>query len=261
MVNFEDIAWYAHRARVAYQDEQAIRKAYPETVHVAQPDGTDVLYFLEEFTDQQRQVVTIRGTDNVDNVLQDAEYLREKDHPLGISVHRGFDADTRAVYADLKPRLNPQYETLATGHSLGAAISTLLMMYLHDDGFRVGPSINFGQPKLTNKQGAEKYAELPLLRVVDGNDVVPLLPTATLLDSLGGVYTHLGQEVVLLNGPHYAFLDQQAAMHESRGSFWKDLGHESLKAHKVDNYVKNSADKLEESVQVPFKEREKYLKG
>jgi hypothetical protein len=258
-VNFDAVDWYVRRASSAYLPTEAILNAYPDTVHVNSPDGTDVLYFLERCPDAQRQVVTVRGTDNVRNALQDAEYLREKDRALGISVHRGFDEDAHAVYRDLQPHLVQGYETRLTGHSLGAAISTLLMMYLHQDGYKVSQSINFGQPKLTNLGGAKAYAELPLLRVVDANDVVPLLPAATVLDSIDGIYTHLGRELVLLDGPHYAYLDQREAMHQSRESFWHDLGHESIQAHHIGRYVERVADKLGGSIEVAFSAREQYI--
>ncbi len=260
-VSFRTIDWYAGRARIAYHAEEEIRAHYPETVYVGSPDSTEVLYFLELDHDHRRQVVTVRGTDNLENALQDAEYLRAKDSTLGIAVHRGFDADTRAIYADLKPRLNADYEVLLTGHSLGAAVSTLLMMYLQQDGFRVGGSVNFGQPKLTNEAGARAFASLPLVRVVDGEDVVPLLPADTLLDSIGGIYTHLGREVILLDGPYYVYLDRVEAERDSRGSFWRELGEESLAAHKVDRYVARVENKLSGSRQVAFDTREKYLQS
>ncbi len=258
-VNFRAIDWYAGRARIAYQSEQEIRSVYPGTVFVGSPDNTDVLYFLELDHDKRQQVVTVRGTDNLENALQDAEYLRAKDSRLGIAVHRGFDKDTRAIYADLKPRLKPDYEVIVTGHSLGAAISTLLMMYLQRDGFALGLSVNFGQPKLTNQAGAQAFESLPLLRVVDGKDVVPLLPADTLLDSIGGRYTHLGREVILLDGPYYVYLDRVEAEQDSKGSFWHDLGQESLVAHKVDRYVARVAEKVSGSQEVDFKLRDRYL--
>lgn len=258
MIDFKNIAWYVERARVAYHAEDAIRAAYPNTVRVSTPDDTEVLYFLEVDPDRREQIITVRGTDNLDNALQDADYLRAEDSALGIPVHRGFDEDTRAVYADLLPHLNPDYDTYVTGHSLGAAISTLLMMYLHKDGYPVQRSVNFGQPKLTNKAGAKAFDQLPLMRVVDANDVVPLLPATTLLDSIHGVYTHFGEEVILLTGPHYVFLDQREAMRDSRGDFWHNLGHESMEAHHVDLYAQQVTDKESNSVEVPYKDREKY---
>lgn len=258
-VSFEEINWYAGRAGIAYQNEAAIRSAYPATVYVGSPDHTDVLYFLEILPEKRQQIVTIRGTDNLQNALQDAEYLRAEDSALGIAVHRGFDSDTRIIWADLEPRLKRDYDTYLTGHSLGAAVSTLLMMYLQKDGYRVTGSVNFGQPKLTNNAGASAFDALPLTRVVDGKDVVPLLPADTPLDSEGGEYTHLGREVILLDGPYYVFLDRPQVLRVSQGSFWHDLGEESVDAHMVSNYLKRIAEKLKANQQVPYSNREQYL--
>lgn len=258
-VDFPSIDWFAGRAQAAYLEPGKIRTAYPDTVFVGTPAHTKVLYFLETRPEERRHIVSVRGTDNLENVLQDAEYLRAEDNALGIAVHRGFDTDTRVIYADLKPRLNQRYEIYLTGHSLGAAVSTLLMMYLQKDGFRVVKSVNFGQPKLTNKSGALAFRDLPLTRVVDGKDVVPLLPADTPLDSVGGEYTHLGRAVILLDGPFYAFLSRDEALQASQGSFWRDFGEESVEAHKVGRYRSRISVKLGDSEEVPFPDRYHYL--
>ena len=258
-VDFQKVEHYLERAAAAYWDESKIRASYPDVVYVGSPADTDVLYFLEQQSEQGRQWVTVRGTDNWKNAIEDAEYLRHSDSELGIAVHRGFDADAQAIYADLKPRLNPDYVTCLTGHSLGAAVSTLLMMYLHQDGFQLAESINFGQPKVTNAAGVKRYEALPLLRIVDGRDVVPLLPADTVLDSMGGEYAHLGQEVILLDGPYFVYLSQARAEGASRASFWRDLGEESLQAHKVTHYRERVTAKFRQPTAVSFEERYQYL--
>ncbi|MEO1080308.1 MAG: lipase family protein [Pseudomonadota bacterium] len=259
-IDFKHVLSYAQRSQVAYETPEDIRRAYPKTVYVGEPESTDVLFFVETHRWRRRQFVTVRGTANLENALQDLTYLRAEDSALGISVHRGFDRDARLVFADLKPHLKDGYVIHVTGHSLGAAISTLLMMYLDKEGYRVGSSINFGQPKLTNGEGADAFAHLKLLRVVDGNDLVPTLPTSTPLDSIGGLYTHLGSELTLLDGGYFAYLDQQEARSSSRGNFWKDLGEESITAHEVSHYLERIMPKRTQSEQVPYGEREDYLK-
>ncbi|GJL53752.1 MAG: hypothetical protein NPIRA02_08840 [Nitrospirales bacterium] len=132
------------RAKAAYQNEKDIRQAFPQTVRVVTASNTDVRYFLEMFPERNLQVVTVRGTANLKNALEDGEYTQSKNKKLNIYVHRGFDADAATIYQDLLPYLKKEYAVKITGHSLGAAISTLLMMYLHEDGFHVEKSINFG---------------------------------------------------------------------------------------------------------------------
>lgn len=258
-IDFNEVQWYAGRAKAAYSSEKEIRKAYPQTVQVVTVGDTEVQYFLELFPEKKLQVISVRGTANFKDALEDARYLQAKDGKLSIYVHSGFDADTMKIYKDILPHLDKEYKVRVTGHSLGAAISTLLMMYLHEDGFKVERSINFGQPKVTNKAGVKAYDFLPLTRIVDENDVVPLVPPVTLIDSIHGTYEHLGDEVILLKEEYYVYLEQHDAERKSVGNFWKNIGHESIKEHFMDNYLKNTADKLDKSVQVPYSKREDYI--
>ncbi len=258
-IDFEEVKWYAARAKAAYDTDKKIRLAFPDTVRVTSVDNTRVQYFLEKNTSKGLQVVTVRGTDNLKNFAEDADYIPSKNPRLDIYVHRGFDNDASKLYADLLPHLDKSLEVRVTGHSLGAAISTLLMMYLHEDGFKVGHSINFGQPKVTNKEGAEHYQFLPLTRVVDENDLVPLVPPVTLLDSVHGIYEHFGEEVVLLNGKYYVYMTRHNATRRSVDDFWKQLGDESVKEHFMDNYLHNINTKLKSAIQVSWENREQYI--
>ncbi|MEM1143615.1 MAG: lipase family protein [Pseudomonadota bacterium] len=254
-VKFDDLLWFVDRAKAAYDTPAEIRERFPNTTRVAQPDGTEVQYFLECDELKRRHVVAVRGTANLTNVFEDLEYLRVDDERLGIAVHRGFHDDALAIYTDLKPHLRKDYEIVLTGHSLGAAVSTLLMLYLDQDGFSVARSVNFGQPKLTNSDGAKRFSRMPLLRVVDHQDVVPTLPTATLLDSIGGLYAHFGDQITLLDGPRYAFIESEQAWSASKLSFWKELGDESLSDHAVSRYEERIRAKRSGSERVPFKLR------
>ncbi len=250
--DFNEINWYAGRASAAYQSANEIQQKYPNTVHISYLESIDVQYFLETFTLEKVQVVSVRGTANLRNVEEDSEYLQSKNPNLNIYVHKGFDSDASVVYADLKPRLIADYQIKLTGHSLGAAISTILMMYLHEDGFSVNRSINFGQPKVTNSHGVEKYGFLPLTRVADDNDVIPLVPPITLLDSIHGCYEHFGDEVILLADKGYIYLAQHDATRRSIGEFWRRLGHESVEDHFMTNYLKSIGSKLLEAVSMPY---------
>jgi len=236
--DFNLISWFAQRADGAYKDEAFIRKHFPNTTRVAILKGIDVQYFVEYDERTNLQMVSVRGTANLKNAKEDAEYTESKNLKLGIYVHSGFDADANLLYQDIKPYLKKTAKISITGHSLGAAISTLLMMYLHQDNYDVGQSINFGQPKVTNKKGVIAFNFLPLTRVVDENDVIPLVPPITLFDSIHGVYEHLGDEVILLDNQQYRYLNEHDAERMSVGSFWHNLGHESIEDHYMANYLK-----------------------
>lgn len=258
-VDFRKIQWYADRASSAYQSEQEIMDAFPDTVRVKTVGNTKVQYFLENPLNQNKQILSIRGTANVKNAIEDAEYLQVKNSKLGIYVDKGFDQDTALIYADVLPHLDKNKEIIITGHSLGAAISTLMMMYLHVDGFKVGDSVNFGQPKVTNGAGREKYHDLPLLRIIDENDLVPLLPPKSLLDSIHGQYTHIGPEVILLEGLYYVYQDEHLQRETDSISFWSNLRDLSVKAHFIKHYQHNIDSKLATSKQIPYDQRKQYI--
>ncbi|SES75223.1 Lipase (class 3) [Nitrosomonas marina] len=258
-IDFNTIKWYAARAGAAYDSEAEIKATFPDTVRVAQVGSTQVQYFLEFDTARKIQIVTIRGTANLKNIIEDVEYIESKNDRLGIHVHKGFDEDTFKIYQDILPFLKKDYAVRLTGHSLGAAIATLLMIYLHEDGFEIQRLVNFGQPKFTNKQGVERYHTLPLTRIVDENDVVPLLPPATLVNALHGGYEHMGDEVILLKGEEYIYLEQHQADTKKVEGFWNNLDHESIKEHLIANYLKNINSKLAKAEQVPYAARDVYL--
>ncbi|WP_323845521.1 lipase family protein [Microbulbifer magnicolonia] len=257
-IDFHQVSWYAQRAAAAYQAEAEIRQAFPDTTLVT-TTSNDVQFFLECDAANRRQIVSIRGTANLSNAREDAEYVPSKNPRLGIYVHSGFDEDAMQVFDALFPRLDKSLQVILTGHSLGAAISTLLMMYLHEEGFALGRSINFGQPKVTNHQGVRKYDLLPLLRVVDENDLVPLVPPNDLIDLIHGGYQHLGPELMLLEGEYYVYQDAHTARHSPIDSFWKNLGKTSISAHFMQHYLHNINSKLAHAVEVSYSQRENAI--
>lgn len=174
-------------------------------------------------------------------------------------MHSGFDEDAFKIYNDILPYLKKDYPVYLTGHSLGAAIAALLMIYLHEDGYTIKKMINFGQPKFTNKSGVQRYHTLPLTRIVNENDLVPLLPPETLLSALHGIYKHMGDEVILLKEVEYIYLEQHQAGLQKVEGFWDNIDHESVQEHFIANYLTNIDSKLSDAIQVPYADREDYL--
>lgn len=258
-IDFDEVQWYAKRASAAYNTEAEIRAAFPDTVRVNQVGNTQVQYFLELDEDNKLQVISVRGTANLKNIKEDVEYTQSKNEKLDIYVHSGFDEDAYKIYNDILPHLKKDYLVRLTGHSLGAAIAAILMIYLHEDGFEVQKMINFGQPKFTNKQGVLRYHTLPITRIVNENDVVPLLPPVTLLSAIHGIYEHMGDEAILLKGIAYIYLEQHQTDSQKVEGFWDNIDHESVQEHFIANYLKNIGSKLKTKLQVPFADREVYL--
>jgi triacylglycerol lipase len=258
-VDFVELSAYAGRSKAAYADEAVIRAQYPATVRVGSPGKTDAQYFLEQDDRTKVQYIAIRGTANRKNLLEDVEMRIRQDLALAIPVHAGFDATARVLYADMKPHLKQNYRTYITGHSLGGAIAALLAIHMEEDGYKVEKVVTFGQPKFTTTNGVEKLGFLTLTRVVDENDIVPMLPPTTIVNRVYGVYEHAGPEVVLLDGPHYVYLPTHDAGRISLGEFGRSLSLASLADHHMDNYLSRLAAKTSNAVAVPYNEREKYV--
>jgi triacylglycerol lipase len=258
-VDFVELTAYAGRSKAAYATEAVIRSQYPATVRVSAPGKTDAQYFLEQDDRAKIQYIAIRGTANKRNLIEDLELRIREDLALAIPVHIGFDATARLVYEDMKPYLKKSYTTYITGHSLGGAVAALLAIHMVDDGYKVDRVVTFGQPKFTTTDGVQKLGFLTLTRVVDENDVIPMLPPTTIFNRVYGVYQHAGPEVVLLDGPHYVYLPTHDAGRISLGEFGRSLNIADLKDHHMDNYLSRLAAKSGGAVEVPYNDREKYV--
>jgi triacylglycerol lipase len=258
-VDFVELTAYAGRSKAAYATEAVIRSQYPATVRVSAPGKTDAQYFLEQDDRAKIQYIAIRGTANKRNLIEDLELRIREDLALAIPVHIGFDATARLLYEDMKPYLKKSYTTYITGHSLGGAVAALLAIHMVDDGYKVDRVVTFGQPKFTTTDGVQKLGFLTLTRVVDENDVIPMLPPTTIFNRVYGVYQHAGPEVVLLDGPHYVYLPTHDAGRISLGEFGRSLNIADLKDHHMDNYLSRLAAKSGGAVEVPYNDREKYV--
>ena len=82
---------------------------------------------------------------------------------------------------------------LLTGHSLGAALSSLLAFDIINDevykGYKIYCLITFGSPRVGNKEFADKINNINSFRVTHFYDIVPHLPQEFLK------YNHIYQEV------------------------------------------------------------------
>jgi triacylglycerol lipase len=225
------------------------------------PSQTDVRYFLERDDHARSQFITVRGTINSINFSEDFDFAVREDRKLKIPVHAGFDAVARAIYRDVKPYLKAGYKTYLAGHSLGGAVAALLTIYLMEDGVDVVRVVTFGQPRFTTANGVKQLDFLPLARVVDENDIVPMVPPGTVLDPVFGPYEQIGSEVILLKGQEIVYLPIHDANRLSVGEFWRSISFADLKDHAMKNYLKRIADKRKGTIEVPYIRREQFVSG
>lgn len=143
-------------------------------------------------------VVSFRGSRTISNWLHDFEFWKipYPDQP-GVWVHDGFwhayQLVSPAIVASVGAlrKAYPTKSVIVTGHSLGAALSTLCAMELVRLGHDDVQLWNYGSPRVGNQAFADYGMKLlPVVRrVVNERDIVPHLPT----ENLG--FRHLAREV------------------------------------------------------------------
>jgi len=233
--------------------EKKLQKVNYTLAHHAELPDSAVSYFLSRSPTGLQQLA-FRGTSNLENVLVDLDVQLQMDNSLGIQLHQGFSIAAKAVYENALPFLDKTKAVQTTGHSLGGAIAVIVGMYLQRDGFQLTNAITFGQPKVTNVEGAKVFASLPLTRVVTPTDIVPLVPPLSPLQIKNlDIYWHMGSEVILLPGKQFAITDGIGSMMRAT-KFVSSVPDESnLHAHQIQTYLSLIDQKTDGAVQEEYK--------
>jgi triacylglycerol lipase len=273
-IDFNEILNYGLRSQLAYTINQLgwdltaqlgwrTPTTYRTIIHEAPKSEVNVIVEVDDV--KQIQWIAVRGSSNLRNWKLNFNYLQRTfsrnvlDREDAIDLHTGFYLAAEDVYQSILPHLNKNYQTRLTGHSLGGAIAVILMMFLFEDGYQVEKCITFGQPKVTDFQGAEMCQNLPLLRIINDRDVVPLLPPGTVLTRLQGGYHHFGERIVLQDGQSYNYtqtIEAQDRQDQVTDSFWMSLlqaiaqqeieeSTENIKDHNLNLYLLNIISNIE----------------
>ncbi len=256
-VNFVEILKAASFANEVYNTEPEINAffqsgSYSLTQYRTIP-AVNISYFIATDDQAKKQIISIRGTSNIENAMIDVSLKLLPDEFTGIQLHQGFSLAARNIYSDIKPVVKKDYEIDVTGHSLGGAVAVILAMYLDTEQFNVGSVITFGQPKVTNIAGTQKFAHLNLVRVVTPLDLVPLVPLFDPLDINNvDIYWHGGREVLLLDGTQFSLLEGVNSMLRATKFTQQVLNEENLKNHKMTFYIAKLEKKKINSELVPF---------
>ena len=249
-LDFSLVFQYAQRAALAYEPDATIQRQSGPNIRIAisGPVSSGMKAYIEVNDTKRQQWVVIRGTSNLVNIRSDVDYNKVVDSRLNIPLHKGFADAAVQVYQFAKPLLKTDYETRVAGHSYGGAAAVIILMFLKEDGFKLGQAMTFGQPKVTNRDGVRKYRGLPMLRFINTKDPVPLLPPFELFAILDeGPYLHLGAEVVLEDGPKYRYYPEHQASATSVFSFWENLKNLSLQdvpEHQMTTYLTRVQQKV-----------------
>jgi triacylglycerol lipase len=118
--------------------------------------------------------IAFRGTqaDKVDDLLSDLRFLPVRWTGKG-RVHRGFLRALESVSEEIEDWLTPYTESacVVTGHSLGAAIATLMVARLDH-----AELVTFGSPRVGTAAFARMFNGRAVRRYVDCADVVTRVP-------------------------------------------------------------------------------------
>lgn len=213
---------------------------------------TAVQYLL--ISNDREQVIAIRGTANAENVMVDLDLQLEPEPTLGIELHKGFALAAKSVWQDVAPRINRNKPIRTTGHSLGGAVAVVLAMHLDKAGYQLTDTTTFGQPKVTNVQGARAFEHLPLTRVVTPLDIVPIVPPLSPLELKRlDIYWHGGEEIILQKEGVYSRTQGIKSMLRAAKFIDKVPDETNLHAHEMQTYLSLLKSNIETSEEVPYK--------
>jgi hypothetical protein len=266
-IDFAEIEHFGQLYRsVRYDPAERIHADWDgryEQLEVVEVEATRNRYLLAVLP-RGRQEVVIRGTANWTNALFDVRIRRHWNAELGIELHKGFEEIATALLQDLAPRLRPERELVLFGHSLGAAEAVILGLLLEHRGYSVRRVYASGQPRITDTAGARRCGGFPVLRILNANDPVPLLPSVRDLAPARS-YRHFGDACMLLDGPYYVYFRGDYVNEPLGAVLWRALLHgqllEEFHEHSIGNYLLRIAPKVPEAIQVPFRDRARYLYG
>ena len=256
-VNFNKIELQAVFSQAAYLPKANIEKLVESSNYDLTFYDTDaelqVAFFIVTNNTSKIQTIAVRGTSNIENAFIDLSLKLTFDKQAGLRLHQGFSLVAKKIYVALQPHLNRDYVINTTGHSLGGAAAFVLATYLDKDQYKVGSVITFGQPKVTNIEGAGALKHLDIKRIVLPRDLVPLVPLFDPLDIQNiDIYWHAGRELILLDDKQYTVIGGVDAMLRATKFTQKQLSEENLVHHQMSLYLKAVKSKRPKAQQVVY---------
>lgn len=184
--------WLGHFAKLAYAAPEEFDNA------VKQWDFTRTEFFDVKSTqayiaiDKDTMIVSFRGTES-----KIADWMTDLDTDLvggpGGKVHEGFLGGVSCVWRDMFQFIRAERGKRSlwlTGHSLGAALSTLATAKLRlEKDEPVNGLYTFGQPRIGDRDFAQRFDQdfgNQSFRYVNNNDIVTRVPFRSMK------YSHVG---------------------------------------------------------------------
>jgi len=249
---FAELSHAIYEEKSIFKDVANLQKLKLDEVNNI--SGVEVSYAVLTDSVKKQHIVTVRGTANVENAIVDMDIRLIDDEQTGVRLHQGFLGASTPIFKKLKASLNKDYKIITTGHSLGGAVAVILAMQLQSDNFKVINAVTFGQPKVTNIEGANKYKDLNVIRMVRPKDLVPIVPPMDPLDIRNlDIYWHLGKEYILMDNNEYAVLEGVSSMLRSADFATVVPSEENLESHKMTVYLASIKSNGLQSREVEYK--------
>jgi hypothetical protein len=178
---------------------------------------------IKSFLVKMKTPKSLKGKSNKDLLVHKGFYEYLFDNKEIIAGKQRYDK----IISDLEPLLEDGYKIWVTGHSLGAALSSIAAFKLADKEWIPKPvtCVSFASPFTgdagyrTAYEQLEKDGLLRYLRFTNYNDFVPAIPPALSWRR----FKHVGINIRLY--------DKKIKMHHSsNNSFWKDIENSFLKS-------------------------------
>lgn len=266
-IDWKKIKWYAELAGYIYKENDDIKKKYKsidKDIYINEIN--EIKYCIISDKANQSYYISIRGTKNSHNAMQDINFFKDKSFRLGIELHTGFHRTAEMIADDIMGRLDKTWDATVTGHSLGGAEAVIVSWYLDYAGFKVSECITYGQPKVTDSHGIRNMrGRIKLTRVVNETDVVALVPpTGTHRHR----YAHGGTLIKLLDHGKYCHLEEPDSLNFGVNSFWLFAAREDfsfwevgkeLPDHYMTSYIENISKIIKDGDEVKFNERLKWI--
>lgn len=177
---------FAYYARMAYKTDGEVKEILNEfSMNEHEFIGIDNAE-VHVFYNEHDLIVSCRGTEPtaLNDVMADLEVIKTVWSSEGGTgyVHQGFKHEVDKVYEGIHNYIKKHgkdKKIWVTGHSLGAAMATLVAAKLTEDGEQITYVYSFGSPRA----GGSEFAtwcdkNLKHKRFVNNNDIVPCVPTA-----------------------------------------------------------------------------------
>ena len=111
-------------------------------------------------------------------------------------------------------------------------------MQMHANGYKINEVISFGQPKVTNIEGANKFKDIKVTRFVRPKDLVPIVPPIDPIDIQNiDIYWHLGKEIILMGNNKYTELNGIKSMLRSSDFLAAIPNQENIEHHMMTSYL------------------------